>query len=160
MTIPQHTLEAVGNDILRELRNLPAEQVKSLISMSDYHGFWKSRLPVSFLRKVLTPYQLDPADAQIEIVMVDSDLTNEVHYHQVAHAVIFALGQHEGLDEAKAAMAYEGGAWRPIASGEMLDIPPGTPHGFTVGEDGELWFLSVQAPPIVGEHVDDYHRTP
>ena len=42
---------------------------------------------------------------------------------------------------------------------DVRDIPPGTPHGFTIAPDGYLAFLSVQSPPIERpDGADDYHR--
>jgi mannose-6-phosphate isomerase-like protein (cupin superfamily) len=159
MTIPYRTLKSIGDDILSVLRRLSPDSVSGMISMIDYHGFRKSRLPHGFLQPILAPYQLETDDAEIEIVRVDTDLTGEVHYHEYAHAVIAALGGAEGFENAQRALAYHGEGWRRIQSGEELDIPPGTPHGFSVERGGVLWFLSIQAPPIVNHHgADDYHH--
>jgi hypothetical protein len=158
MVIPGSTLKKISDEIVAVFRKLPPEAVSDMISMIDYHGFWKTRLPHTFLCSILAPHGLSPDDVQIEIVKVDTDLTREVHFHAHAHAMIYALGKSEGLENAKRAMAYRHNIWRGIESGEEVDIPPGTPHGFSVEPDGELWFLSVQAPPIVGDGHDDYHQ--
>jgi mannose-6-phosphate isomerase-like protein (cupin superfamily) len=159
MMIPYRTLKNIGADILRVLQCMSPEAVSGVLTMVDYHGFWKSRLPHNLLQPVLGPYRLQPHELQIEIVKVDTDLTAEVHYHEFAHAVIYALGEGQGFDAASRALAFQEGEWRRIQSGAEIDIPPGTPHGFTVERGGVLWFLSVQAPPIVS-HVgaDDYHH--
>lgn len=158
MTIPASTLKRISDDIVAIFRTLHPRAVSEMISMIDYHGFWKTRLPDNFLRSILEPHGLNADDVQIEIVKVDTDLTREVHFHAHAHAMIYALGKSEGLQDASRALAYRHNTWREIASGEEVDIPPGTPHGFSVEPQGELWFLSVQAPPIVGEGHDDYHQ--
>jgi mannose-6-phosphate isomerase-like protein (cupin superfamily) len=158
MAIPGSTLKNISDDIIAILRELPADAISEMISMIDYHGFWKTRLPDTFLRSILSPHGLSSDDVQIEIVKVDTDLTREVHFHAHAHAMIYALGQREGLANASRALAYRHNTWQDIQSGEEVDIPPGTPHGFSVKPEGELWFLSVQAPPIVGEGSDDYHQ--
>lgn len=151
-------LRSIGDEIRGMLRKLPLGGIEQMISMVGYHGFHKSRLPATFLQSVLAPYGLDAQDVQIEIVKVDADLTGEIHYHAQAHAFIRVLGPAEWLDAATEAVAYRDGTWKPIASGEEVDIPPGTAHGFSVEPGGLLWFLSVQAPPIVGEGTDDYHN--
>lgn len=158
MAVPGTTLKKISDEIIATFRKLPPEAVSDMISMIDYHGFWKTRLPDTFVRSILAPHGLTSDDVQIEIVKVDTDLTAEVHFHAHAHAMIYALGQGEGLRNASGAVAYRHNTWQGIQSGEEVDIPPGTPHGFSVEPDGELWFLSVQAPPIVGEGNDDYHQ--
>lgn len=159
MTISHRTLKSIGDDILVVLRRLSPDATSAMLSMIDYHGFWKSRLPPAFVQPILEPYHLRAEEVEIEIVKVDTDLSSEVHYHEHAHAVICALGQAEGMETAEGALVYQGGGWRKIQSGEEIDIPPGTPHGFSVEHDGVLWFLSVQAPPIVSHQgADDYHH--
>ena len=151
-------LKNIGDELQGMLRRLPMGGLAQMISMVTYHGFHKSRLPATFLQSVLGPHGLDAQDVQIEIVKVDADLTGEIHYHAQAHAYIRVLGPAEWLDAATAALAYRDGAWKPVTSGQELDIPPGAAHGFSVEPGGVLWFLSVQAPPIVGEGTDDYHN--
>lgn len=159
MAISYRTLKSVCDDIRTVLRGLSRDAVLDMICMIDYHGFWKTRLPEDFLRSILAPYPLQPSELQIEIVKVDRDLTGEIHYHTHAHAVIYTLGEAEGVEDAARALAYGGDAWRQIQSGEEVNVPPGTAHGFSVEPGGTLWFLSVQAPPIVGhQESDDYHR--
>lgn len=158
MVIPGSTLKKISDEIVAVFRRLPPEAVSNMIEMIDYHGFWKTRLPDTFLHSILAPHGLSSDEVQIEIVKVDTDLTREVHFHAHAHAMIYALGRSEGLANASRAVAYRHNTWQGIQSGEEVDIPPGTPHGFSVEPEGELWFLSVQAPPIVGEGSDDYHH--
>lgn len=48
---------------------------------------------------------------------------------------------------------------RPITSGERIDIPRGTPHGFEMSEGGTLEFVSFQSPPIKNSETgeEDFH---
>ncbi len=108
---------------------------------------------------VLAPYGLSENEVQVEVVRVTTDLANELHYHQKAHAHVIVMGSAENVDEPVRAQGYIEGVWSPVVSSQVIDIPPGTKHGFTVGEQGVLWFLSVQSPPIVDDSgQDDYHK--
>lgn len=129
-----------------------------LLQMSDYHGFLKARMPQDFLEEILSPYQLTEWDVQIEIVKVDTDLSNEIHYHEGSYAYIVCLGQEYKTEDPKLASAYLKDTWTPIQAGDVIRIAPTTAHGFTVEEGGVLVFLSVQAPPIERDGNDDYHR--
>ena len=132
--------------------------------VAEYHGFGKARLPDDLLREVLTPHGLTPDEVQVEVVKVERDLSDEVHYHARSVAYVVALGSEDHFsDPPLRGRAFVNGRWQRFEKGDELTIPPGTPHGFTVwgtgGGRGTLYFLSVQSPPIVGpREEDDYHR--
>lgn len=152
------TLQRVAESILTKLKTASSEESARLLQMNDYHGFLKSRLPKDFLRDVLTPFNLTPAQVQIEIVKVDRDLSNEIHYHEGSVAYCVCLGEEYRIENPRGAKAFLKDAWFPVHAGDVVAIPAGTPHGFTVDEGGVLIFLSVQAPPIERDGNDDYHK--
>lgn len=156
--VPGQFLEKISADVIRWLRELPDGALFNIIAMKDYHGFAKSRLPERILGSILMPYGLTPADIQVEIVAVTSDLSHEIHLHKEAHAFATILGAAEHVDNPRRAYGFKGGDWFPVTSCERVDIPEGIPHTFTVTEPGGiLYFLSVQAPPIEREGgADDY----
>ena len=152
------TLQKIAESILGKLKSASVEEAACLLQMNDYHGFLKARIPEDFLKEILSPYSLTPEQVQIEIVKVDRDLSNEIHYHEGSHAYCVILGESEKVENPKEAKAFVKDHWFSVNSGDVVSIPPGTPHGFTVGEGGHLIFLSVQSPPIEREGNDDYHK--
>ncbi len=157
-TTQPETLQKIAESILEKLQNASAEESARLLQMNDYHGFLKAKIPPDFLQEILSPYGLTPHEVQIEIVKVDRDLSNEIHYHESSHAYCVILGEKEKVENPRVAQAFLKNHWFPVSAGEIVSIPPQTPHGFTVGEGGHLVFLSVQAPPIEREGSDDYHK--
>ncbi len=152
-------LKQLALEILMQLRLIQGKALIENLEMLDYHGFSKGRMPEEFMKKVLWSYKLAPTEIQAEIIHVTKDLRHEVHFHAAAHAYVVGLGAKEHLPEPRLASAYQVNRWISFAAGQKLEIPPGMKHGFTVEEGGELWCLSVQAPPIVNGHGrDGYHR--
>jgi len=142
---------------LLALRHLPPGELLFLLDFQDYHGFEKSRVPESLYQDALTRLNVRSEDVQVEIVRVARDLTQAVHRHNRSMAIVSILGPKEHLPEAVSARGYLGSTWFRISSGESKLIPPTTPHGFTVRENGILYFLSIQSPPIIsGNGEDDY----
>ena len=122
----------------------------------DYHGFKKARLPEGLVAEVATAAGCKPEELQVEIASVHGDLTHEVHYHRDTTAFVACLGPAEKFPTPQKAQAFIR-KWFDFTVGQTVEIPPNTPHGFTVGEGGVLYFLSIQSPPIVGEDgQDDY----
>ena len=158
MTIQPETLEKIADTILLRLRDADAAESARLLQMNDYHGFLKAKMPEDFLHQILSPLGLTPTDVQIEIVKVDRDLSKEIHYHDESFAYCVCLGGEYRTDDPRNAKAFVGDHWFPVHAGDVVKIPPKTPHGFTVENDGVLVFLSVQAPPIERGGQDDYHK--
>lgn len=152
------TLKTIAGSVLEKIKNLSKEEARAILNMADYHGFLKSRLPDNFLMSVLTPFSLNPHDVQIEIVEVATDLTHEIHYHKNSFAYVVCLGEVYHVTPPKNAKAFLNDKWFPVKDEDIVEIPAGTKHGFTIEDGGTLTFLSVQAPPIVGEGKDDYIR--
>lgn len=150
----------VSQAVLMRLRAITSpEEITRLLNMRDYHGFMKSRLPEDFLVTILEPFGLTLKDIQVEVVSVSQDLTEEIHIHKEASAFVTILGQGENLPDPLRASGYIDEDWNRVGVGQEIEIPAGTPHGFTVERGGILYFLSVQSPPIerAGGH-DDYYR--
>ena len=151
-------LRQIAEAVVNRLRALPEGEAQKMLLMIDYHGFAKARFPEPFLYDVVTSIGLDPKDIQLEVVHVGCDLTHEIHRHLEATAFATCLGNTEGFPSPKDAMAFVIDHWFTVFTGDLIEIPAGTPHGFTVGEGGTIHFLSVQSPPIVRENGhDDYY---
>lgn len=152
-------LKQIIDAVRARLRAAPRDEVHNLLQMNDYHGFSKARFPESFVKEIVMSLGFHPQDIQMEIVHVGHDLTHEIHLHRDATAVAYCLGPAEGFSTPNLAQAFISDHWFDVHEGDVLEIPAGTPHGFTVGETGSLYFLSVQSPPIVrADGHDDYFR--
>lgn len=159
MSVTLVQLRRIAEAVMDRLRAFPPGEVQRILVMIDYHGFAKSRFPEPFLHDVVTPLGLDPKDIQLEVVHVGCDLTHEVHEHREAMALAVCLGNAEGFPPPTDALAFVTDHWFAVSAGETVEIPAGTPHGFTVNKGGTVHFLSVQSPPIVREDGhDDYYR--
>ncbi len=159
MVVELNILGQIANSVLLKLKGLSESERERIVQMNDYHGFLKSRLPEDFLQDILLPFQLTPNDVQIELAVVNTDLSNEIHYHAVSSAYNVILGEEYKFPNPRKAKVYLNDKWSEIKAGDIIKFPPNTRHGFTVEEDGEFFFLSVQNPPIVNTGgSDDYHK--
>jgi mannose-6-phosphate isomerase-like protein (cupin superfamily) len=151
----RETLERISAELLQRLRN--EEGFGSSISLSDYHGFQKGRIPEEVMISLTAKYGTTPDDIQAEIVLVESDLSREVHRHSKAHAYCTILGEEEHFDNPNLGYAFRDNKWFEVDAGDNVDIPPNTAHGFTTRPGGVLYFLSLQSPPIESaDGHDDY----
>lgn len=155
--IPSRLLKKIGKDVLLFFQ----KQKKSMYPLpgtKDYHGFMKAPLPLRTMKRILHPYNLAPEAVQIEVVTVLADLTHEAHVHRLAHAFIMVLGKKQYFDEPRYGYALCGNTWISVTAGQIINVPPGTPHTVTILPTGIVHFLSVQAPPIECDGKDDYYR--
>jgi mannose-6-phosphate isomerase-like protein (cupin superfamily) len=148
-------LQRFAGKVLVQLGALPEGRLYTLLHMRDYHGFNKSGLPPDLTEPLFNELGVEPSNVQAEIVRVSGDLRRQVHLHRHASAYIVFLGRNVGLDDPKLASAFLEDRWFPVEAGQQLEIPAGTPHGFTTAEHGVLYFLSVQSPPIIGLNAND-----
>ncbi|MBI4836672.1 MAG: radical SAM protein [Candidatus Abawacabacteria bacterium] len=147
-------LPAISDKILHLLQTTNTSQLKFV----EYHGFQKSRLPNSLLVNILQPLGFTAKDVQVEIVKVERDLKDEIHYHESSHAFICILGNKYHFPQPHKAFAFINSKWKMIEENEQWEIPPMTPHGFRVRQNGYACFLSIQTPPIMKADSDDYHK--
>lgn len=137
-------------DVMEFLSQNP--NVRDWLQYESFYGFEKAPL------SSVPGFSLGSNGVQIEIVRVNTDLSHEVHRHNQSNAVVMILGEHDHFPCPQRGFLLSRGRWRQADSRTILRIPAGTQHGFTVEKGGELYFLSVQSPPIVsGGHVD-YER--
>ncbi len=131
-------------------------------SMTSYHSFWRRTLPRALWRPAAENAGLGECEIQVELVEVISDRQDETHLHRKSGTLIVILETRSGLSSQTAGPStYTDGAWRKVQMGNILEIPPGKVHGFTVEHLGLLRFLSIQYPPITRpDGEDDYVRAP
>jgi len=154
--VPSNILHSIGVDLLDLCRRGESEIHR--LSMKDYHGFKKCRVPPTVLDPILATYEVSPIDVQIEIVSVLCDLIHETHIHKVANAYIMVLGAVDRFDDPVDAYALRGKKWMAVTPGQIIDVPACIPHTVTVLSGGIVHFLSVQSPPIERNGGDDYYK--
>ena len=150
-------LKRIAKTILAKLRTMSQDQVSSLFTTSDYHGFTVAEFPESFHTEVVVSHGHKPQDVEFEVIHVTQDLSHEVHLHRESDVLVLCLGSLEHFPFPKAARAYMGDGWLDAKKGDVFWIPAGTPHGFMVREGGILHLLSVQSPSTDGS---DYVKIP
>ncbi len=123
---------------------------------ANYHGFEKWSLEADALEPLVAPYDFNVDLCQAEIIRVKKDLSNELHHHNQSDAAVIVLGPEWDFEPPRNASVFLMGLWRPLSVGATVLIRAGEIHGFRVEAGGILYFLSVQIPPIVGDHGDDY----
>ncbi len=157
----EEVLRTAGLLIAGFLSNHRVVAIISDSELVDYHGFGKWRFPKKLTKHALGGMNLDVDKLQVEIIRVTTDLRHEVHLHKEAYAVTIVLGNWHHFLNPLFAQAYIGEQWEEVAENQVINIPPHTPHGFTVNGKGVLYFLSIQTPPIVGDDGrDDYFLAP
>jgi hypothetical protein len=149
------TLSALEK-VMPVLKQIVSCHSRDHLTFREYHGFYKATIPASWIGPALIHAGLRPAEVQAEIVWVTQDLRRQIHSHQKGNAVVVILNERYGFGDPLNASFYDGKSWNSISDSVIVRIPRGTPHGFTVGPGGELYFLSVQTPPISGPGHDDY----
>jgi mannose-6-phosphate isomerase-like protein (cupin superfamily) len=152
-------LKAIADGCVAWLQQAGEVQVTRLMrGLTDYHnGFYKGRLPNHVVEGLAAAFGATVADVQAELVLVKRDMTWAYHGHAEATAYCVALGFAQHVRSPHLAFALVNGKRAPYYVGDVVVIPNGVPHTFTVDEGGWLIFLSVQNPPIDGEH-DDFHE--
>jgi quercetin dioxygenase-like cupin family protein len=79
-------------------------------------------------------------NANINLAQMEPGAHFGAHYHSVKDEIDFVI-------QGKANMTIDGEV-RPIKSGDLIYIPPGTVHGFDALETENLLVLVVFAPPL------------
>lgn len=86
-------------------------------------------------------------NVEVSLVRITGHSEYPQHLHKNSDA-FFIIVSGEGI-------FLSGDKKLPIAKGEKIDIPRGTPHGFELPENGILEFVSFQSPPIIDEQTGE-----
>ena len=152
-------LNALGQELSRQLSTESSDSTASAPEFVDYHGFRKSTLASPEIHAVAARHGFGPSDVQIELVRLERSMPREAHYHEITHAHVVIL-DGPSFRNPDRAWIYVGSGWSPAAGGTSLDIPPHVVHGFYLeSETGALDFLSIQSPPLVRGDHDDFIAT-
>lgn len=144
MHVDMSSLEWIASRACQRLKNMTAPEVEAMLVMVHHEGFSKAMIPETFLQEELLGHGLSPQDVQLDVVHVES----HVHVHQQLATVVVGLGPDEHFMEPCRAEMFLPRSRRPVHQDEVIPIPGGTRHGFTVKPGGSLYFLSVRSSPI------------
>ncbi len=95
-------LQLIANQIVNKFSSEYGPQIIKELTFIDYHGFAKSRLNEDLLNSLLNSLHYDTKVLQAEIIRVESDLTDQVHYHQFSHAFICVLSARNNFHRPQA----------------------------------------------------------
>lgn len=169
MKTSKYTMQAVGYALLSIFSNAEKEHPGSVqrminkVGYTEYHNFWKCRLPLSWYKGILDTLYIDPEDLLVEVAKVKGNHAKDLHYHKISHAICIVLGPETGFPP-----CYYGSVVidRQISpSDENLEcyFPTMCEHTFHGGistednEDGSLYFISIQSPPLLTKENDDFY---
>lgn len=82
------------------------------------------------------------------------DAINDVVYVQSGEGTLLVGGEMLGR-EGDFGTSITGGSRYPVAAGDVLRIPAGTPHAYLVPDGGHVTYVLVRVPAFVGEVVQD-----
>lgn len=88
----------------------------------------------------LTKQTLLGKNASINLTQMEPGAKFRSHYHNISDEIDFVI-------QGEANMMIDGET-RPIKSGDLIYLPPGTIHGFDAIGDENLLVLVVFAPPL------------
>lgn len=136
------------------------EELMSELTYVNYHNFSKSRLPFYWYQDLLNVMNLTTDDVLVEIVKVDGNHNDELHYHKISHALCIILGPQTGFNNCYSATIIKDSDI--ITSEEDLEVyfPSFCKHTFNVANSkkmGSLYFLSIQSPPLLTKTKDDFY---
>ncbi len=86
-------------------------------------------------------------DTEISLIRIKATGQYPQHVHDDSDAYFIIISGE--------AVFLSGDNRRKIRSGDRIDIPKGTPHGFELKEGGNLVFVSIQSPPIRDKNTGD-----
>jgi mannose-6-phosphate isomerase-like protein (cupin superfamily) len=120
----------------------------------DYHNFYKAYVPEWLYKNILEFYEFNTEDVLVEIARVHGDHAKDLHYHKIAHAFCIILGESVGVSSTGSVQI--GDSITKTQAGEDFYFPTGCHHTF-YGEEKDLYFLSVQSPPLLTKDNDDFY---
>src|SRR5258708_25208034 len=101
ITIDMQFLREVAHAIQQKIRTSHPILMRAAVgTMKDYHGFGKYEF--KHILKNLPGFEdVDLGKIQAELIRVNSDLSNETHYHKESDAYVIFLGEEEHVPGAE-----------------------------------------------------------
>lgn len=133
------------------------------VGYTEYHNFWKCRLPLEWYSDVLSALDLDQNDLLVEVARVKGNHAKDLHYHKISHAICIVLGPSCGFNSVPYDCAVQKDSKIETAFENMeCFFPSNCNHTFygsasDTSDKGDLYFISVQSPPLLTKDNDDFY---
>ena len=140
----------------------PMSQLEK-VGYTEYHNFWKCRLPIEWYSDVLQALDINENDLLVEVARVKGNHAEDLHYHKISHAICIILGPNCGFKKVPfdSAVQIDNHVTEAYENLECY-FPVGCQHTFygsasDLSDDGDLYFISIQNPPLLTNSGDDFH---
>ena len=117
--------------------------------------------PDGSARETLADYETPSGGHRFRFIRRDSDGRPELHdaiddvvYIQSGEGTLLVGGEMLGRT-GDLGTSINGGSRYPVAAGDVLRIPAGTPHAYLVPDGGHVTYMLVRVPVFVGEVVEN-----
>lgn len=155
--VSESELKSIGYYILNKLEIWHQDlncKIKDF-DYTEYHNFWKCRFHKDRYQDILNLYNRTDNDVLVEIVRVKGDHTKDLHYHKISHAFCIILGKEVGLKSPDGFVQIEDTIIKAKENDDYY-FPTNCKHTFHGGHN-DLYFLSVQSPPLLSKDNDDFY---
>lgn len=139
-----------------ETWNLLGYNIKNF-NYIDYHNFSKAYVPLLWYEDILTLLSYNHDDVLVEIARVRGDHTKDLHYHKIAQAFCIILGEGVGVNKCDDGLVQLDNTTLSSYENEGFYFPQNCCHTFHGGKYNDLYFLSVQNPPLLTKNNDDFY---
>ena len=127
------------------------------IGYDEYHNFAKVRIPFWWYQDIMQALDLDTSEVLVEVARVKGSHTEDLHYHKMSHAICVILGDETGFKNGGVGLIQLGNQTYNAIEGKECYFPVGIPHTFHGGSSSDLYFISVQSPPLLTKENDDFY---
>jgi hypothetical protein len=169
MKASKYAMQTVGYYLLSQFKdkwdngNSVMRLLEKEIGYEEYHNFWKCRLPITWYYEILGLLNLDKQDLLVEVARIKGNHAKDLHYHKISHAICIILGETTGFLKTPWDSAIQIDTEIKTAHENMeCYFPTGCKHTFygstsDTAKTGDLYFLSIQSPPLLTEDNDDFY---
>ena len=139
------------------------DMLEQVVGYTEYHNFWKVRLPYHWYSDVMKTLDLTMDDLLVEVARIKGNHAKDLHYHKISHAICIVLGEKTGFNPTPYDSAVQINKEIEFAYEDLeCYFPTGCYHTFygsihDQGDDGDLYFISIQSPPLLTEENDDFY---
>ena len=127
------------------------------IGYDEYHNFAKVRIPFNWYEDLLDLLDTNESEVLVEVARVKGLHFDDLHYHKISHAICVILGEETGFNSPDGGLVQIGSKSYVAREGMECYFPTGCHHTFHGGMSRDLYFISVQSPPLLTEDNDDFY---
>jgi mannose-6-phosphate isomerase-like protein (cupin superfamily) len=157
--LTKNELKSIGFYVLNSIEKWVAlKHSVAEYSYEEYHNFSKALVPFykyeDFLYKA---FKCSTEDVLIEVARVKGDHAKDLHYHKKSHAFCIVLGESSGVPDCEDGYIEINNIKYISKVNDYYYFPSYSHHTFHGGSKQDLYFLSIQNPPLVTKSNDDFY---